>query len=1165
MEIKDIFVKDITRPLNPVIKVNDLEDSVIYQELEEYIVTNDVDKNFEKLYKGIIKRYRDGGDKDHIGVWISGDFGSGKSHFLKIVSFLLQNKKVKDKSAVDYFLNKPGVSEPVLHMMQDIGRRNIDTILFDIDSRSTRSQSEDSLVQTFMGVFNEKVGLCFNPSVAALERFLQDNGRYEDFKSKYEFRTGKTWEQDRIRASFVKGKIADALIDCGAYVSHEEARAVADSISKESLVSVDEFANIVKQYCESKGPDYTLFFMVDEVGQFISGSVQKMLKLQTITERIGVKCNGQAWIVVTSQEDVEAVVSGVNNNDFSKIQGRFTTRIKMTSSDVKEVVEKRILLKIEEASTVLKAFYEANRTDIHNKLCMKNLAEIRLYNDPIEFSNTYPFIPYQYPMLQDLLTSLRNKSLSGKNLSQAARSMLRIFKETAEINAEKELDFITPLYSFFDAIQPELDTPMNLVFDNAKKNTKLNDFDMDVLKTLFLVKYYDKLDKNLDNVTALMVSSFNQNRIDLKKEVQESLTKLAKENYIQANADSYIFLTNEEQEISKDIKNTNVDFEIVRKDISDTAFGSVFHLTSGKLNGRQFNRFIDKENINHTDYELFVHILLSDDVQEIFLPNLSDKGILFKIPNGRDVENAFVDYLRTEEYLRKNETVMQTVSRKSILDGKRIEIVNMKGEAISKLNTALRAARIFVNKEETSISDSLPADKRLNEAFDMLVSSVYSKYDYIRQHKTSSNVEAFLKSATTETYDRNIVGMERAFSDLSSYLEERKGLNNNTTIKNVMDCFRKSPYGFETEDIQWMLSVLFRYGHIDLMFEGKVLKGINCKFDDAKKCLIVTRNQDKVRILLRQAVTRDQIERAADVLGVLFAKTVSPNEENVVRISNEYADTKIKEINSKLEIYADHPRYPRKEVLSDAVEIFEKLSNLSSPELFTYIDENEDILRGLNAELKDVYDFLKPDSARRKLFDRGLSTLDSCSDVRIYLDPLTKEKLEQIDSILDSGDFKRLPNLNRLCSEIDGSFEETTEKFKATYTDQVKKALVDNRPLFTGYPELIQELEQECEHMVEVINGCLSLKDVIIAYGGFQVRINALSQKIPRNPSQTMPDNKGTEAGVPRVATHKEYTIRSIYSEQKTIESEDDIEKVVDGLRKRMKEKLAEGSFDIIW
>lgn len=1168
MKIGDIFVKDINRRMNPVIKVNDMEDSALDQELEEYVVTKDIDGNFEKLYKGIAKCLGGGGDKDHIGVWISGDFGSGKSHYLKISSALLQNREIQGKRAVDYFLNKPGLSEPVLRMMQDLGRRTIDTILFDIDSKSKRSQSEDSLVQVFMGVFNEKQGLCFEHSVATFERFLVEKGLYDGFRSEFTRCTGKTWEGERTKTAFLKGKIADALMGCGAYSDRAEAEDVASRVSKELPLSVDEFADIVGRYCESKGPGYTLFFMADEVGQFISGNVQRMLKLQTITERIGVRCKGQAWIIVTSQEDVDAVVSGVSSNDFSKIQGRFTTRIKMTSSDVKEVVEKRVLLKKDSAADELGAFYVAHRTDIQNKLGMKNAAEIRLYSGTEEFVNTYPFIPYQYPMLQDMLTSLRNKSASGKSLSYAARSMLKVFKETAASNAEKDTSFVTPLYAFYDAIQPELDSPTNNVFHNASECTTLNGFDIDVLKTLFLVKYYDRLEKSLDNISALMITSFDQNRLDLKGKVQESLTRLVKENYVQANADTYIFLTNEEQEISREIRNESVDPGSVYRDIANAAFGTIFKLTSGKLNGRQFNRYVEEDNINHTDHELSVRILTTDKVPEPYLPAKSENSILFKIPDGKKVENAFMDYLRTEQYIRKKEGTQQTASMRSILEGKRAEITEMRQYANSLLDTALREARVFVNGQESQISNALTAEKRFSDATESLIGSVYLKNNYVRQKKPSSVIEAFLKNGSTPLYEEIVIGMENAFAEVQTYLEDRKATNTTTTVKDVMDHFRRKPYGFDTEDIQWMLSIMFRCNRIDLVYEGRTLKGLGCGFPDAKNCLLTSKNHDKVKIDLRQAVTQDLIAHAAEVLSTLFSKTVMRNEANVVGESNRYASEKLQEIGSKLEIYRDNPRYPGREILREAEECMGKLSKLGSPEIFDYINENGDRLLELKTEMESVYDFLEPGNPRRNLFDKGLAAERMCSDIEAYLDDETKEGVKAIGEILDSHDSKRLPQLNPLCERVTASVERITDQVREEKVSEVMVFLKDNETVFTEHPDLHQEFRDRCNNIIQSIEGSDSISTMAIAVGSLTTIRDKLIQRIPKVGPQPSPGTPGVTvppATSPPTPKRMSVMISTIYSDSKTIASEEDIERMIVELRERMVRRLADGPFDIVW
>ena len=107
---------------------------------------------------------------------------------------------------------------------------------------------------------------------------------------------------------------------------------------------------------DAKGEGHRLIFLVDEVGQFIGTDSHLMLNLQTIVEELGTICKGRAWVVVTSQEDIDAVLGEMKQskaNDFSKIQGRFKTRLSLSSANVDEVIQSRLLAKREDVTFAL--------------------------------------------------------------------------------------------------------------------------------------------------------------------------------------------------------------------------------------------------------------------------------------------------------------------------------------------------------------------------------------------------------------------------------------------------------------------------------------------------------------------------------------------------------------------------------------------------------------------------------------------------------------------------------------------------------------------------------------------------------------------------------------------------------------------------------------------
>ena len=155
MIIKNMFSKPIDRDIKGVIKVGQDDNANIKQELEEYVVTRELQKHFRDFFESYKKGIS--GNTDKMGVWISGFFGSGKSHFLKILSYILANKDVSGKRAIDYFIDDNKISDPmVLADMKLATTVPTDVVLFNIDSKSevNGKQSKVAIVSVLQNVFN---------------------------------------------------------------------------------------------------------------------------------------------------------------------------------------------------------------------------------------------------------------------------------------------------------------------------------------------------------------------------------------------------------------------------------------------------------------------------------------------------------------------------------------------------------------------------------------------------------------------------------------------------------------------------------------------------------------------------------------------------------------------------------------------------------------------------------------------------------------------------------------------------------------------------------------------------------------------------------------------------------------------------------------------------
>lgn len=322
--VRDLFAKDINRSINGVVKVQDSKDESIRQELDEYVVTRELQGHFATFFKA----YGDAIDvhTDKIGVWISGFFGSGKSHFLKMLSYLLENRQIGGKSAIRYFDGK--IVDPMVEAaMERACSVSTQAILFNIDSKAGQWKQGDTaptaLLRGFERMFYEARGFYGEDlKLAKLEDYIDSLGKTQEFREAFERVNGESWLQARDTYSYFEDDVVEVLQSVLG-MSEKAAWNWLEG-SEDEVLAPDAFAKKVKDYVDAQaaaqGGNYRLLFMVDEVGQFITNDRDPslMLSLQTIVEELGAACGGRVWVMVTSQEAIDNLSLPVGN-DFSKI------------------------------------------------------------------------------------------------------------------------------------------------------------------------------------------------------------------------------------------------------------------------------------------------------------------------------------------------------------------------------------------------------------------------------------------------------------------------------------------------------------------------------------------------------------------------------------------------------------------------------------------------------------------------------------------------------------------------------------------------------------------------------------------------------------------------------------------------------------------------------
>jgi len=333
------------------------------------------------------------------GVWISGFFGSGKSHLLKMLAYLLENHDVDGVPAYDIFKDKKELQNDP--MLAGALRKAVSipskSILFNIDQKAdVISKTEvDALLSVFQKVFDETCGYYGKqPHVAQFERDLDSRGVLAAFKAAYAEIARKDWEHGREQALLEKSNIAKAYAKATG-AAEADAANILGQYREDHRVSIEDFATTVKAWIDKQGPKFRLNFFVDEVGQYIADNTKLMTNLQTIAESLNTKCKGQAWIIVTAQQDMISVIGDMTakqQNDFSKIQARFSTRMPLNSADVAEVIQRRLLAKTEEGTATLANLHAHEENNLKTLFDFAD-GSIRLknYSDRDHFIQSYPF------------------------------------------------------------------------------------------------------------------------------------------------------------------------------------------------------------------------------------------------------------------------------------------------------------------------------------------------------------------------------------------------------------------------------------------------------------------------------------------------------------------------------------------------------------------------------------------------------------------------------------------------------------------------------------------------------------------------------------------------------------------------------------------------------
>lgn len=941
MIIQDLFLKPVDRPIDGVIKADDQRN--LYTEVEEYVVTRDVAKGLGTL----VERYLN--ELTANGVWISGFFGSGKSHLLKMLALLLEDAPLADGVRPSDIL-LPKLEDEILRAdLRKAASIPSESILFNIDQKFDGIGGDHTapILEVFVKVFNELQGYYGKQGyIAKFERDLDIRGEFENFKATYLRVNGSPWERDREalatarRAAFAKAYAEHFGI------SEDDALGLIRQVREDYRVSIESFAEMVKDYIDSQPPGFRLNFFVDEVGQFIGQDSQRMLNLQTVAETLGTVCNGRAWVFVTSQADLEGVLGGFRGmeaQDISKIQGRFKTRITLKSADVREVIQKRLLAKTEPEPEVLTTIYDREKDNLQTLYRFGDQSiQFKGWRGSDEFCGFYPFHPYQFDLFQLAIIQLsQHDAFTGRHMAVGERSMLEVFQEAVKAMRTETVGRLAPFDALFDGISATIRGDMQTGILLAERQLG-EGLEIRILKALFLLKWVREFKTTPRNVAILLI---DRPDIDIRaheKAVGEALAKLESQSYLQRNGDVYEFLTDAEKDIEVEIKATEVDESEVAKLLGEVLFDDVLrsHKIRYEGNGQDYvyARKLDDHLIGR-DADLAVNIITTDHPSHanpdvLAAQNTGKAELLAVLPADTRLYDQARLFLKTRRYVQQNSGTADP-TRKAILDQRGQQNSTRRQEIEDLARDFLGRAPLYLNGTRLESVGPGDARNRFAKACQELVSVAYPNLKMLKGAYTEDTLVNTLREQDDLLAGGAYTPTE-AEQEILAYVMRNQNNGERTSIDEMIRQFGRRPYGWYPMAVLTLVARLFRMGKVELR-AGELLDA-----EDALEHFRNSRMHGAVRVRMQQHFDPGKVNALKKFHYDFFDRANSGTDARSV--AQQTLDELGKEAAELSLLLGQAGSYPFLSALEPVVERIRKLSEREYAYLLNNLDDFEDEL-----------------------------------------------------------------------------------------------------------------------------------------------------------------------------------------------------------------------------
>lgn len=871
--IRDLLTRDLGQKIEEIIKLDQADEQSVHTEITEYIATERIREQYRDILRAIAEAPSQ--PNEGVGVWISGFFGSGKSSFAKNLGYALSNRAVLGKPAGTLFKQQIG-DDLVTSLVDNInGRIPTEVIMFDVSvDRAVRNATE-KLAEVMYTVLLRELDYATDYDIAELEIELEAGGKLDAFvalcqKEYGDWRTVRKGAQKVARASAILHKLEAK--------TYPAADSWARSLKRSEDISVAKLVERSFDLAARRRSGKALFFIIDEVGQYVARSTDKILDLQAIVREFGLvgknrvkakKAIAPIWVAVTSQEKLDEVVAALDSRrvELAKLQDSFKYRIDMAPADIREVATRRVLAKKPAAETTLAKLFAANEGSMRTACRLQRTHRKSDLNDK-DFVQFYPYLPHFVELSIDIMSGIRLQPGAPRHLGGSNRTIIKqvyemLVSERTALAGQKVGTLVT-LDRIFELVEGNLNDEKRKDIDAI--TTRLDDkvkkyfWPSRVAKAICLLEFVRDLPRTEGNIAAMLVDTVGD--AAPVEEVKKALQALQAADFAILKDDGYELLTPTDKNWQKEKKGYLAPRPRDRNDILRRALEEICSepevRTFPYKGTRRFKVGVKLDSVALTDEgQIPLSLRLVDapddlpgrvaEVQNESRQDGSKNEIFWAFAMTPEldelVKNLHASRTMVNKYEQARAQTQITNEEMACLNNEKHEEARLSRSLHDKLNLALKSgAGLFrgVKRDASSLGGSLP--EMFRKQFELAMPDLYPKLDMGLRSLSGKETEQFLTAANLnglpQLFYSGDQGLNLVINDngrqvpnpaadvaaeVLGYLNREHQYGNKDTRlgKALENHFSGLGYGWESDMIRLVLAVLFRASQIDVTYSGK--------------------------------------------------------------------------------------------------------------------------------------------------------------------------------------------------------------------------------------------------------------------------------------------------------------------------------------------------------